>query len=220
MKKPNNSAYQFGENHFSLQQALGGPLGICESVLPTLIFISIYPFVSTILFPALIALAVSVLFAGYRLFTRSSLQQVLVGLLAVVIGVVWAAKTGQAENFFAFGFWINGVYSAGFALSMLFGYPVIGVLAAVAVGKFKVFRAHRRFYYYAQWATGAFCGLMLLRLVVELPLYYLSMTVALGLARIILGLPAFAYVAWVSWKMLKDPLEELKTFIPRGETNE
>ena len=86
--------------------------GIVESVAPGLLFVVVYiatgPDAST---PALIAarrpprsIAVVV-----RLVQRTPVTQAFGGLLGVGIGVLWAWRTGDANDYFAYGLWVNVV---------------------------------------------------------------------------------------------------------------
>jgi hypothetical protein len=42
-----------------------------------------------------------------------------------------------------------------------------------------------------------------LRLVIQLPLYLAGAVVALGVAKVALGLPLFAVAVWLSWLLLR-----------------
>lgn len=80
------------------------------------------------------ALAATLIFGVIRLLRRQSLRQVLAGLAGTLISVFWAWRSGQVENFFAFGFWINGVYSVVLLITILARRPAIGWLVAGAIG--------------------------------------------------------------------------------------
>ena len=46
-------------------------------------------------------------------------------------------------------------------------------------------------------------GLFLLRLAVQVPLYFAGAVVALGVARTAMGLPLFALGIWLTWLMVR-----------------
>lgn len=196
---------QLGAQNFSVDQAIGGKLGIAEAVSPTLVLIIAYTLTKQLFWPVVMALGVSVLFAVFRLATRQSLKQVLVGLIGTAISAFWAWKTGKVEDFFTFGFWINAVYASVILVSILCRFPLIGWVVAAFSGKLDTWRTptHREFYRRSLWATWAWVGLLVLRLLVELPLYYLRLTTALGAARIILGVPAFAFIVYLTWVLMR-----------------
>ncbi len=203
---------QLGSQHFSMGEAIGGPWGALETTLPTILVVAIYPFTQSLRLPVILALGATLIFAVIRLVRRQSLRQVVAGLAGTLISVFWAWRSGQVENFFAFGFWINGVYSAILLLTILARRPAIGWLVAGAIGKLDRWRHpdFRKFYLVSRLCTWLWVGLFTLRLAVELPLYYANLLVPLGAARLILGLPAFALVGYFNWVWLRDETSHLR----------
>lgn len=203
---------QLGSQHFSMGEAIGGPWGALEATLPTILVVAIYPFTQSLRLPVILALGATLVFAVIRLVRRQSLRQVLAGLAGTLISVFWAWRSGQVENFFAFGFWINGVYSAVLLLTILARRPVIGWLVAATIGKLGSWRSAdaRKFYELSRLCTWLWIGLFTLRLAIELPLYYANLLVPLGAARLILGLPAFALVGYFNWALLRDETARLR----------
>lgn len=202
---------QLNSEKFSLLTALGGPLGIVETLLPTLIFVSFYGGIG-ILSAALAAVFCSAIFLIYRIVSKQGIKYAIFGFILVGIGAIWAYMSGNAGNFFSLGFLINGIYALIFCLSILIKQPIIGVLGAVLIGANKIWKNPEYTCYYrnSQIATVIFISLFLLRLAFELPLYYFGLYVALGIMRIILGPPAFALGAWMVWVLLKEPFHQLK----------
>ncbi|WP_071128539.1 DUF3159 domain-containing protein [Varibaculum massiliense] len=203
---------QLGSQHFSIREAIGGAWGALEATLPTILVVVIYPFTQSLRLPVMLALAATLIFGAIRLLRRQSLRQVLAGLAGTLISVFWAWRSGQVENFFAFGFWINGVYSAILLLTILARRPAIGWLVAGAIGKLDSWRKAdaRKFYELSRLCTWLWIGLFTLRLAVELPLYYANLLVPLGAARLILGLPAFALIGYFNWVLLRGETSRLR----------
>jgi hypothetical protein len=52
-------------------------------------------------------------------------------------------------------------------------------------------------------ASWLWVGLFLLRLAVQLPLYLAGAVVALGTARVAMGIPLFALGIWLSWLVIR-----------------
>jgi hypothetical protein len=52
-------------------------------------------------------------------------------------------------------------------------------------------------------ASWLWVGLFLLRLAVQLPLYLAGAVVALGTARVAMGIPLFALGIWLSWLIIR-----------------
>lgn len=203
---------QLGSQQFSMREAIGGPLGALEATLPTILVVAIYPFTHSLRLPVILALTVTVIFGAIRILRHQSLRQVVAGLAGTLISVFWAWRSGQVENFFAFGFWINGVYTAVLLLTILARRPAIGWLVAGAIGKLDSWRQDdaRKFYELSRLCTWLWVGLFALRLAVELPLYYANLLVPLGAARLILGLPAFALVGYFNWALLRGETSRLR----------
>ena len=203
---------QLGSQQFSMRKAIGGPLGGLEATLPTILVVAIYPFTHSLRLPVILALAVTVVFGAIRILRHQSLRQVIAGLAGTLISVFWAWRSGQVENFFAFGFWINGVYSVILLATILARRPAIGWLVAGAIGKLDTWLRpqFRKFYELSRLCTWLWIGLFTLRLAVELPLYYANMLVPLGAARLILGLPAFALAGYFNWALLRVETSRLR----------
>ncbi len=118
------------------------------SGLPTVVFITVYIVAGRDLAPALIAAVVtgSVL-AIYRLIRRQRLQQVLTGFLGLAVAAGFSAWTGQAENFFLPGLITNVVYGSAFIVSILVGWPLLGVAMGYLTGDGTSWRSDK------QWCT-------------------------------------------------------------------
>ncbi len=54
-----------------------------------------------------------------------------------------------------------------------------------------------------QRITWLWAAMFALRLLVQLPLYFTDQVGALGVARLVMGVPFFALTVWLSWVILK-----------------
>jgi Protein of unknown function (DUF3159) len=193
---------------FSFTEAIGGVRGLVESALPGLVFVVV--FVATHrLTPSLIASAGLALAAVVvRLVQRTAVTQAFSGVLGVAIGVVWAWRTGEAQNFFAWGLGVNVAWCAGAAVSVLVGWPAVGVIVSLVRGEDTSWRTRpearpaRRRYVWATWLWAAVFGL---RLAVQVPLYLQGSNAVgwLGTAKLVMGVPLFAVGLWVTWLMVR-----------------
>ncbi|MFP5335987.1 MAG: DUF3159 domain-containing protein [Actinomycetes bacterium] len=199
---------------FSLAEAVGGPRGVVEAVLPGLLFVSWF----TVTRELGSALTASLLAAGLlvvaRVVTRSNPTQALGGLIGVGICAWAASRTGDAVDFYAPGFLLNIGYAVVYAASTVryprvgpvpaWGpFPVIGLLIGPLVGEGLAWRHDpRRLRAYRQ-VTWLWVGMFALRLVVQLPLYFAGAVGALGVARLVMGVPLFALTAWLTWLVLR-----------------
>ncbi|WP_225754572.1 DUF3159 domain-containing protein [Actinotalea sp. Marseille-Q4924] len=192
---------------FSLVEAIGGVRGLVESVLPGLVFVVVY-LATRELVPSLVASgAVAAVAVVVRLLQRTPATQAFSGVVGVVVGMLWASRTGEAQDFFAWGLWVNGAWLTGTAVSALVGWPVVGVVVSLLRGEDMSWRTDprravlRRRYLGATWLWA---GMFAARLAVQLPLYLQGEDAVgwLGTARLAMGVPLFALVLWVTWLLV------------------
>lgn len=191
---------------FSALGAVGGVRGLIESVLPGLIFVVLY-LLTYELAPALIgSLGVAVVATIARLVSGTTLQQALAGFAGVAIGAIWAWRTGEAQDYFAFGLWTNAAYLVACVISILARWPLVGLVVGVLVGKPTAWRAipvQRRAFAWATWVWAILFGA---RLAVQLPLYLGASVGWLGSMRLLMGVPLWALALWFTWILVRGPL--------------
>jgi hypothetical protein len=114
----------------------------------------------------------------------------------VAVSAVLVLVTGDANTNYVPGFFINAAYGLAFAISLLVRRPLVGLAVGALTQRPDAAAAHRRLY---TWLTVAWVALFAVRLAVELPLYFSGgHIVALGIARILLGVPLYAVVLVVT----------------------
>lgn len=189
---------------FSLADAIGGWRGLVESVAPGLVFVVVFVAGREIP-PAVIAsLAVALLAVLARLVTRTPVTQAFAGTIGVVIGVVWAWRTGEAENFYVWGLITNAGFALAVLVSILVRWPVVGLVVGALRGVGTGWRsdpAHVRRYTLASWL---WFGLFAVRLAVQLPLYFRAEVAWLGTARLVMGVPLWALTLWLTWLLVRE----------------
>ena len=190
----------------SLQAAFGGKAGLLDVGLPGVLFVLVYTLAGRDLRLALIvALATAALLSLLRLVQRRSLQHALSGFLGVGIAAFIASRTGRAEDFYLPGLLYNAGYALAFVISIVTRWPIIGVMLALITQAGMGWRKDPvlvRAYTRASWVWVA---MFLIRLAVQLPLYLIGedAIVALGTARVALGVPLYLVVLWVTYRVLK-----------------
>jgi len=172
----------------SILDQLGGLSGVVASTVPVVAFVVVNSVTS--LKPAVIvAVAVALGVAAWRVVRKEALQPAISGLFGVGIGAFIAYRTGEAKGYFLLGIWSSLVYCAVFVASVLVRWPLAGVIWHGVNGDGQGWRSQpplRRAYTLATllWAA-VFAG----RFVVQRWLYDTDQTVLLGAARLGMGLP-------------------------------
>ena len=187
----------------ALLTAMGGIRGIVESILPGLGFLLIYAITHELAPAVLIPLAVAVVFVILRVVMRQPWTSAAVGVLGVGISAGLALLTGRPEDNFLPGFFINGAFLVGLVVSIAVRWPLIGVISGLITGEGQGWREDRAKARVALIATLLWCGLFAIRLVVELPLYFAGNATGLATAKLILGVPFYAAMLWVTWLLVR-----------------
>ncbi|RFA14805.1 hypothetical protein B7R22_08825 [Subtercola boreus] len=187
----------------SLVRAIGGVRGLIESILPGLAFLVIYT-VTKDLTPSVIApLVVSVVFIVVRLATRSPVMPAVAGLIGVAISAALALFTGRAEDNFLPGLIINAVSIVVLLVSIIVRWPLIGLIVGVLTGDMTGWRSDPAKFRVVLIASWCWVGLFALRLGVEAPLYLASQAAALASVKLLLGVPLYAAMLWVTWLLVR-----------------
>ncbi|MFI2102175.1 DUF3159 domain-containing protein [Isoptericola sp. NPDC019693] len=254
---------------FSFGQAVGGVRGVVEAVLPGLLFVVIYVIASMggdergALTWALVASVGAALVAVVaRLAQRTPITQALGGLLGIGVGVFWAWRSGEAQNFYVWGLWTNAAYLAAILVSLAVRWPVVGLVVEAVRGGFADVAAERardadgaqpqagpsgtgspetvapgapapdagpsplaalvawrkdpelvRRYTLATWFWA---GLFALRLAVKVPLYFADSVGWLGTAHLVLGVPLWGLVLWLTWVVVRGAHDDRPATAPAG----
>lgn len=184
-----------------LLAGIGGPLGIVEGVVPSLAFLVIFTITRQIAPAVVVPVVLGLVFLAYRLVRRQQPSSAVGGLLALVVSAVLALVTGRASAAFLPGIVLNAGYGAAMLISLLVGWPLIGVLVGALLREGSAWRSDpvkRRMF---AWLTVLWLSLFAVRLVVEVPLYLAlgeATTVKLAWVRLVLGVPLYAPVLVVT----------------------
>ncbi|WP_217132411.1 DUF3159 domain-containing protein [Leucobacter chinensis] len=184
--------------------AIGGARGITEALLPGLLYLVMFIITQdarlSVIAPAAIAVAAFV----WRLAQRQTLVTSLSGLLGVGICVATTLMSGKGEDFFLPGFWINTAWSVALVISLVVGWPILGFIVGALQGDITGWRRVPKIRRTATVASLLWLTMFLLRLAVQLPLYFAENVAALGVARLVMGTPLFALVILATWLMFRN----------------
>jgi hypothetical protein len=187
----------------SLLTAIGGVRGLIESILPGLAFLVLFTFTKNLVLSVTAPVALSVIFVIVRLVTRSAVMPAIAGLLGVGISAGLALFTGRAEDNFVLGIVINIVCLVVLLISLIARRPLIGIITSLLVndpGGYRTDRAKGRVVLVATWC---WVGLFAARLAFEVPLYLAAQTEILGSVKLIMGVPLYAGLLWVTWLLVR-----------------
>ncbi|WP_320670921.1 DUF3159 domain-containing protein [Patulibacter defluvii] len=188
----------------SIVEAVGGPLGIAESALPAAVFVAAYTASGQdTRLAAILAVALGVVLTIARIVRGQTLQFALSGLFGIALAGFVVSRTGKAEDFFLPGLLANLAYAAGYLISILVRWPLIGVLVATMTQQGSGWRKDPALLQTYTRASWIWVGLFLTRLAVQLPLYLAGALVALGVARVAMGIPLFALGLWLTWLVVR-----------------
>lgn len=189
------------DGRIDVLRSAGGVQGIAESILPGLLFLITFT-ITRDLTPSLVAaLASAAVFTVVRLVQRRPLTQALAGVVGVGISAWLANNTGRAEDFYLPGFITNAAYILAMVISILIKWPVAGLLFGFIRNEGIEWRkdpARLKAYRVGTWII---VSVLVLRLVVQVPLYLMGEEglAALGTTRLIMGAPLYILGIWIAW---------------------
>lgn len=187
----------------ALLAAMGGVRGLVESILPGLGFLVVFTITQQLLPSVLIPLALAVVFVVARAVLRQPWTSAVAGVIGIGLSAGLALITGRAEDNFVFGFIINGVFLTALLVSLAVRWPLIGVIASLITGEGSSWKADAAKVKVATIATIMWCGLFAVRLGAELPFYFAGNTQVLATLKLILGVPLYAALLWVTWLLVR-----------------
>lgn len=186
----------------ALLAAIGGVRGLVESILPGLGFLVAYTVTQNLLLSVLAPLAVAVLFIVVRLVTRQSVTTAIAGAVGIGISAALALFTGNANDNFVPGFFINAAVVLAMLVSLLARRPFVGLVVGLLLGDDDWYRDPAKLRVGAI-ATILWATLSGLRLAVQLPLYFAGATSALAATKLVMGVPLYAGLLWVTWLLVR-----------------
>src|SRR5690625_2083288 len=198
---------QLDAEDFDLWQAVGGVRGLVESVAPGVVFVVVFVLTRDLAWSIGSAVGLALIAMVLRLIARSTLTQPVSGLGGILIGALWAWRTGEAQDFYAWGLFVNAGFALAVVASLLVRRPLVGLI----VKGFSPGAAHAAG---AQWAFRAATLLwpcaFLEGLAVAVPQYLHSEVGWLGSARVVMGLPVWAMVLSMTWSLVRHSITAAK----------
>ena len=197
--------HRSGNGNIDVLKSAGGVQGIAESILPGLVFLVVFT-VTRDLQPALIgSLGTAAVFTVTRLIQRRPLTQALAGVVGVGLSAWIANTTGKAEDFYVLGFFTNIAYILAMTLSVVFRWPFAGLIFGFFRNEGLEWRKHPARVKAYQIGTWVIISVLVLRLVVQVPLYFMGEQgfAALATTRLLMGTPLYILGVWVAWLLTR-----------------
>jgi hypothetical protein len=186
-----------------LLAAVGGGRGLVEAVLPGLAFLVLFTLTHLLALSVLVPVGIAAVFVVLRLLSRTPLTQAFAGIAGVALSAVFALVSGRPEDNFLPGIVINVVSLALMLLSIAVRYPLIGVLVGVLANEGLGWRKDRAKRRVLTLATALWAGLFGSRLLAEVPLYLAGEVEWLAGAKLVMGIPLYALVLWLTWLIVR-----------------
>lgn len=187
----------------ALFEAFGGVRGMVETVVPGLLFVTIFTINKDLHVSAIAALAVSLLLVAVRLIRRDTVKHAFSGVFGVAFGVVFAMMTGNAKDFYLPGM----LYTLGLAVAYIgtsvAGVPLIGLILGPVFKENLSWRTRnpgrKSAYTKASYAWGF---ILLAKCAILFPLYWWADTAQLGWVLVSLKIPPFLLAVYLTWLFL------------------
>lgn len=196
--------------------AMGGWFGIAETVLPSLVFVVVYTLTlapvsgstdgateGNLPWSLGLSVGLALFFTLLRILRKSSPNAAIGGLIATVASAILALMTGKGSDNFVLGFFTNGIYGSAFLISVLVGWPLLGLAVGYLMGDGTRWRQDRRKRWMFSTLSLLWAALFAIRLFVQLPLYFADDTTMLGTLKIAMGIPLFAPMVALSWLWIR-----------------
>ncbi|GAA1157358.1 DUF3159 domain-containing protein [Streptomyces hebeiensis] len=187
----------------ALFEAFGGLRGMIETVLPGLLFVTIFTVNKDLHTSAIAALAVSLVLVLVRLIRKDTVKHAFSGVFGVAFGVVFAMMTGNAKDFYLPGMLYTLGLGLAYIVTTLAGVPLIGLVLGPVFKENLSWRTRnpgrKKAYAKASWAWGL---ILLGKCAILFPLYWWADTTQLGWVLVTLKIPPFLLAVYLTWIFL------------------
>jgi hypothetical protein len=190
-------------NARALLGAVGGIRGIVESVLPGIAFLVLYLTTHSIMLAVAVPVVLAIIFIVARIGAHSSPSSAIVGGVLLAIAAVLTIVTKDPKANFVPGMFINGIAFVILIASIIAKWPLIGLIIGLLSGDVTGWREDAGKRRILTLATWLWVVLFAIRLVLEVPLYFLGNLAALGIVRLITSVPLYALFLWITWFLVR-----------------
>lgn len=204
--------HRSSNGNIDVLKSAGGIQGIAESILPGLVFLVTFTITRELPLALILSLAAAAAFTVVRLVQRKPLTQALAGIAGVGISAWLANSTGKAEDFYVPGFFTNAAYIVAMVISIAVRWPFAGLIFGFIRNEGLDWRKNPARVKAYQIGTWVIIAVLALRLLVQVPLYFMGEPgfAALATTRLLMGAPLYILGIWIAWLLTK-PAPAAKT---------
>jgi hypothetical protein len=179
-----------------LSEAIGGWRGAVESAVPTLAFALTWSVTKDLRTSLLVAGACVGVFLLVRLVQRQDPRFIAYAAVGIGISAFFALRSGKAEDAFLPGMLQNAGLLVLLLVTNLTRWPLFGFVVGVAEPEAFTedptwWRRHKGIVTVAMRLAWVLIALNVVRLAIMVPLYFAEQVAALGVAKVVLGWPAY-----------------------------
>jgi hypothetical protein len=182
--------------HPAVARLVGGPRGMVDGALPPALFVATSALGGTVVSRPVaigsafgVAAGTALTLGVWRLLQKQPLKQVLRGLIALTVAVVFVVLSGEPRAFFLPGLWVDAAYAVLFAGSVAVGRPLAGVVYAALFQTGPAWRHDRRLRRVFAVASLGWSAVYALRAGTQWALYREDAPVLMAIAKVSLGWP-------------------------------
>lgn len=187
---------------------VGGVSAAVDSALPAVVFAVAYALSGRSLTTAVWgAVGVGVALLVLRLVRREQTRNAVGGFLAVALAAGLALVTGRAQDYYLVSLLRSAGLLIGYTVSILVGYPVIGLIVGAARGRPTAFRDDPHQLRAYSRATWIWVLLFALRLGIRLPLQRAGQVGWLAFTDVAMGWPLFGLTILATYLYLRRALK-------------
>lgn len=216
--RPASGIASLASDNFSVLSSVGGTRGIVESILPELTFLVVFLISRDLMLTIVVSLVLCAVMLVARLIQRQTVAGVVSGTVMVLICLFAAYKSSDARNYYLPACIINAVWAVILGVSLVARRPGIGyfveLIAAPPTESLSAWYHGwhddvelRRAYTKATWLWVL---MFVVRDAAQVPLWLTGHVYALGTVTLVLGVPLFALVCWISYLIIATPRHEHK----------
>ena len=178
-----------------LSSALGGARGSFETALPTVAFVAAWMWRHDVKTAVAASAVIVLILLLVRVASRQTPRYVLSAVFATAIAAFFALRSGRAEAAFLPGILTSAAWGVGSLLSVVVRWPIVGFIVAAGDPRMAedptAWRRDSGLVRVCQRLTMVLVLLYAVRVVVMFPLYLAGQVTLLGVAKIVLGWPAY-----------------------------